>query len=237
MLRILIPAIVGCLIEMITLLPGRSSKIILIVFLVDFLTPRVAAFYPLIFPRKHIQSKHQRTSRSMSTNEQEGDLSFDMDQLRSRIDQQQNQYYDLLMSQEEDSVRRPEKVHIIVFNPGTDKQGVHTIEFPKGSGFNIILAFESEDECAFFSQLLKQDSLQFYDPVPSESPLDQLEEFCEAMRVPVKVVPAGKNLRPPSDSVDDLSFNPNVGKERNKLNQLLDDDDDNDDDYEMASWQ
>lgn len=124
---------------------------------------------------------------------------MDMDVLRQRIEQQQSQYYDLIMADEQDGgATRPVNVFIIVFNPESDEQGVHAIEFPQGSGNNIILAFESEKDCTEFSDMLKQDSMQFHDPIPSETELEGLESFCSAMGVPVKVVPEGKDLRPPS---------------------------------------
>lgn len=57
---------------------------------------------------------------------------------------------------------KPTMAHIVLFNPGTDREGVHTIEFPKGSGNNLILAFESRTECEQFSALLKDQN--FFDP-------------------------------------------------------------------------
>jgi hypothetical protein len=59
----------------------------------------------------------------------------------------------------------PEKVHVVLFNPETAQQGAHTIEFPKGSGNNVILAFESSAACHKFAQLLKQQ--HFFDPMVS----------------------------------------------------------------------
>ena len=58
---------------------------------------------------------------------------------------------------------KPDEVHIILFNPNTEREGVHTIEFPKDSGNNIILAFESRVECEQFSTKLKEQ--HFFDPV------------------------------------------------------------------------
>jgi len=57
---------------------------------------------------------------------------------------------------------KPEDVYIILFNPGTEQEGVHTVEYPKGSGNNVILAFESKEECDRFSQALQDQ--QFFEP-------------------------------------------------------------------------
>lgn len=65
-----------------------------------------------------------------------------------------------------DEEMKPEDVHIILFNPDTDREGVHTIEFPKESGNNMILAFESREECEEFSASLKRQ--QFFDPTVSD---------------------------------------------------------------------
>jgi len=61
--------------------------------------------------------------------------------------------------------KKPDEVHIILFNPDTEQEGVHTIEFPKGSGNNVILAFENAEACDMFSKMLK-DQL-FMDPIVS----------------------------------------------------------------------
>lgn len=72
-------------------------------------------------------------------------------------------YFGSLFSQK--NVPRPIDVHIILFCPDTDNEGVHTIEFPKGSGNNVILAFESQTECNTFASALKEQN--FFDPAVS----------------------------------------------------------------------
>ena len=69
--------------------------------------------------------------------------SIDMSSLRNRIQKQDNQYTNLLLEQSKytDEERIiPDSVHIILFHPDTPKQHVHTIEYPVGSGENMILA-------------------------------------------------------------------------------------------------
>jgi len=50
---------------------------------------------------------------------------------------------------------KPEDVYIILFNPGTEQEGVHTVEYPKGSGNNVILAFESKENAIDSHRLFK----------------------------------------------------------------------------------
>ena len=98
----------------------------------------------------------------------------DMEVLRKRIEKQETQYAKLLIAQSkynlnDDSVEHlqlPESVHIILFLPDTPQQHVHTIEFPKGSGSNILLAFEDEHECHGFAEMLVRD-LGFENPCVS----------------------------------------------------------------------
>lgn len=105
------------------------------------------------------------SSNSPISNDDDNGKELNMRELQERIDKQTNQYYELFLSDDNDGPR-PEVVNIIVFNPDQEEeQGVHTVEFPKGSGNNIILAFECEKECIRFSQMLKD--MLFYDPVVS----------------------------------------------------------------------
>ena len=90
---------------------------------------------------------------------------LDMNILQQRMDNQQNQYAKLIMEQakyieQEESV--PESVHIILFHPDTPEQNVHTIEMPKGSGNNLILAFEDGADCGMFARNLRE--MEFVDP-------------------------------------------------------------------------
>eukprot|EP00551_Chaetoceros_affinis_P000215 CAMPEP_0203644610 /NCGR_PEP_ID=MMETSP0088-20131115/10020_1 /ASSEMBLY_ACC=CAM_ASM_001087 /TAXON_ID=426623 /ORGANISM="Chaetoceros affinis, Strain CCMP159" /LENGTH=286 /DNA_ID=CAMNT_0050501189 /DNA_START=468 /DNA_END=1328 /DNA_ORIENTATION=- len=114
---------------------------------------------------------------------------------------------------------KPEEVHIILFNPNTDREGVHTIEFPKDSGNNIILAFESRMECERFSTNLKEQ--HFFDPVPQEMNLDSLEQYCETIGVDVQVVPEGTDLKPPKEKAFNLGLNPDLEKEMELLDYLF----------------
>lgn len=65
------------------------------------------------------------------------------------------------------ATRRPEQVHAVFFNPYSDEEGMHTIEYPKGSGNNVILAFEDENDCRAFSQDLQRQ--HFDNPTVSDS--------------------------------------------------------------------
>lgn len=134
---------------------------------------------------------------------------------------------------------KPDEVYIILFNPDTDREGVHTIEFPKESGNNMILAFESHLECQQFSASLKEQ--QFFDPTPQQMNLEALENYCVQIGVEVQVIPKGMgmNLTPPKESVLNLGLNPNLEQEMKMLDYLFEissSEDEDDDDY-IGEWE
>lgn len=91
-----------------------------------------------------------------------------MDVLQQRMNRQNEQYNRLLVEQMKYSSEErqvPESVHIILFQPGTEQQLVHTVEIPIGSGNNLILAFESGADCVSFARDLQAD-LDFGQPHP-----------------------------------------------------------------------
>lgn len=94
-----------------------------------------------------------------------------LSELRQRIDQEYASYLPLegagAASAAATTFKRPttpdSKVHVVVFQAG---QNAHTIEYPKGSGNNVVLAFESIEACRKFAALLAQQN--FVDPKVSD---------------------------------------------------------------------
>jgi hypothetical protein len=146
---------------------------------------------------------------------------LDMAALQKRIDRQMTQYYDLLfgdtssIDNEKEDPPPPEEVHIIIYRPDTPEQGVHAVEYPKGSGRNFLLAFESVQECESFAQMLKD--MHFGSgrgrggavdpPTPVTIEWEPLLDYCTAsVGIPVQFVPRGTGLTPPSDEADDIEY-------------------------------
>lgn len=94
-----------------------------------------------------------------------GNDKFDMEELRERIIKESNPYQNLFKTKEWEKRPKPDKVSIIFFQPDTPEEGIHTVEFPKGSSSNIILAFESMKDCGGFAALLLSQG--FFDPTVS----------------------------------------------------------------------
>ena len=115
-------------------------------------------------PTTHASSEDDNNINNNRSNNQDP-MSLDMNILQQRMNRQQNQYAKLIMEQSrymEQETNLPESVHIILFNPDTPNQNIHTLEIPKGSGNNMILAFEDGADCGLFAQNLRE--LEFKDP-------------------------------------------------------------------------
>jgi len=173
---------------------------------------------PILNSRHSTMTRTSTTTVFSSTNENKNNLDdsfgyFDEEFNRITGDKDFSFIFDV------DEDMKPEDVHIILFNPETDREGVHTIEFPKGSGNNMILAFESRSECEQFSQFLKDQ--QFFDPTPQETKLEALIEYCEQIHVEVQVVPEGMNLKPPKERAVVLDCNPNIEQDMKMLDYLF----------------
>lgn len=145
---------------------------------------------------------------------------FDMEELRHRITEESNPYQDLFKTKEWNQRAKPDFVNIILFKPDTAEEGVHTVEYPKGSGSNVILAFESMKECGAFAAMLKAQ--QFFDPTPQEVDLESLESYCTELGVFVQVVPRGMEVLPPTQNVLELGHNPKLKDEKSQLDYLFD---------------
>lgn len=116
-------------------------------------------------PPRRVLRRRMTASASEPDNGDPSSSFANMDSLSERMRRQETQYAKLLLEQSKyaDGGREiPESVHIILFHPDTVEQSAHTIEYPKGSGNNIILAFESGAECVRFAGMLKE--LQFVNP-------------------------------------------------------------------------
>merc|ERR1712194_471088 len=91
------------------------------------------------------------------------------------------------------------------FHPGTPEQTAHTIEAPPKSGNNVILAFESEGDCARFATVLQD--LEFANPCPEETVFEPFSQYCEMSGITLMVVPKGFELTPPQTNTDDYNDN------------------------------
>lgn len=133
------------------------------------------AFVPAVLDySRHTGSSPTRTtptarvSRWLAPSSSE-DSVFDMKELQHRINQEYSAVVYLpIEAGGLSTLEKPEMAYVVVFQPGTFNQGAHTIEYPQGSGNNVVLAFESFQACRKFADSLAEQN--FVDP--------QVREFC-----------------------------------------------------------
>lgn len=105
------------------------------------------------------------------------------------------------------------RVFVLIFNAGTDNEGIHTIRegdaeaaLP-GAVRNKILMFESEDDATRFSLML--EAQDFASPTVEAMDAEEIKEFCEASGFEWEIVPEGGNLVvPPEINVEETDWQP-----------------------------
>lgn len=80
----------------------------------------------------------------------------------------------------------PVQVHVLLFDPGSDQEGIHSIEL---GGRTVVLLFEDADDAERYAGLLEAQDF----PVPSVEALDrrEIEIFCQEAGYEARFVPAG----------------------------------------------
>jgi hypothetical protein len=92
-------------------------------------------------------------------------------------------------------------VYILLFNAGTDNEGIHTIQM---GNRNTILMFKDEDDALRYSVLL--EAQDFPEPKVEAIDSDEVEQFCRQADYDSKLVESGQLEIPPEKNVDDLNW-------------------------------
>lgn len=103
-------------------------------------------------------------------------------------------------------------VFVLLFNPGTDNEGLHTLQVGE---HNLVLMFEDEDDATRYALLLEAQDF----PAPSVEEIEQeeIEEFCQSAGYICQIVPSGfvpqtdaerLLIVPPEKNVDATDWRP-----------------------------
>lgn len=98
------------------------------------------------------------------------------------------------------------EVFVLLFNVGTDNEGIHTLKVNPPDGEDMVLAFEAEDDATRFAVLLEaQDFLE-----PTVEPIDEeeLKEICLQAGLGYKFVPEGQLEIPPEQNMEETGWQP-----------------------------
>jgi hypothetical protein len=98
----------------------------------------------------------------------------------------------------------PMRVFVLIFNAGTDNEGIHTIRI---GDRNKILMFESEDDALRFALMLEAQDF----PTPTVEAIDaeEIKEFCQAAGYDWEIVAQNGDLViPPELNVEQTDWQP-----------------------------
>ena len=100
-------------------------------------------------------------------------------------------------------------VHILLFNAGTDNEGIHTIQI---GDRNTILMFREEDDALRYAGLLEAQDF----PEAKVEPIDseEVEQFCRQADYDWKMVEPGQLEIPPEKNVEELNWEEKEEKEQ-----------------------
>jgi hypothetical protein len=78
------------------------------------------------------------------------------------------------------------RVFVLLFNAGTENEGIHTIRM---GDRNLVLMFEAEDDATRYAMLL--EAQDFPTPAVESIDRDEIEAFCSSVGYDCKFVPGG----------------------------------------------
>jgi len=99
------------------------------------------------------------------------------------------------------------RVFVLMFNAGTDNEGIHSIRIgnAKGMGGEKILMFESEDDATRYALML--EAQDFAVPTVEMINADDVKEFCESTGYVWELVPENSELvLPPETNVEQTDW-------------------------------
>lgn len=89
------------------------------------------------------------------------------------------------------------RVFVLLFNAGTDNEGIHTIKIEER---NVILMFEGEEDAVRYGLML--EAQDFMTPTIEAFDAKDIEEFCLEAGYEYKLVPEGALAVPPEKNLD-----------------------------------
>jgi hypothetical protein len=98
-------------------------------------------------------------------------------------------------------------VYILLFNAGTDNEGIHTIQM---GDRNTILMFKEDDALRYSLLLEAQD---FLEPKVEAIDSEEVEQFCRQADYDSKLVESGQLEIPPEKNVEELSWEEQKAKD------------------------
>ncbi|WP_413160636.1 DUF3110 domain-containing protein [Capilliphycus salinus ALCB114379] len=95
------------------------------------------------------------------------------------------------------------RVYVLLFNAGTENEGIHTIQM---GDRNTVLMFEQEEDATRFAVLLEAQDF----PAPSVEAIEdeEIKEFCRSVNYDWQLIEAGELAVPPESNVEQTDWQP-----------------------------
>ncbi|MBE9167454.1 DUF3110 domain-containing protein [Pleurocapsales cyanobacterium LEGE 06147] len=94
------------------------------------------------------------------------------------------------------------RVYILLFNAGTDSEGIHTVQI---GDRNKVLMFEEEDDAARYAMML--EAQDFPKATVEAIASEEVEDFCREAGYDWEIVEGGKLAIPPEENVEKTDWN------------------------------
>ena len=105
------------------------------------------------------------------------------------------------------------RIFVLLFNAGTDNEGVHTI---REDDRNKILMFESEDDATRFA--LQLEAQDFPTASVEEIDAEEIKEFCQSAGYEWELISKNEALViPPERNVEETNWQEDRGKKENDI--------------------
>lgn len=100
------------------------------------------------------------------------------------------------------------RVYVLLFNAGTENEGIHTIQM---GDRNTVLMFEEEEDATRFGVLLEAQDF----PTPTVEVLEdeEVKEFCRSVNYDWQLIQAGELAVPPDSNVEQTDWQPDEKKD------------------------
>ncbi len=92
-------------------------------------------------------------------------------------------------------------VYILLFNSGTDSEGIHTVQV---GDRNTILMFKEEDDALRYAGLL--EAQDFPSPTVEAIESEEVERFCRQADYDCELIDEGKLAIPPEQNMEKFSW-------------------------------
>ena len=92
-------------------------------------------------------------------------------------------------------------VYILLFNAGTDNEGMHTVQM---GDRNTILMFQDEDDALRYAGLL--EAQDFPEATVEAIDSEEVEQFCRQADYDSKIVEPGQLEIPPEKNIENLNW-------------------------------